>query len=114
VSPSFATDDAHAHPDLKPVRVPIRRETVYEEAVDLAGRLPGWSIASADDRTRVIVCKRSGGLLAPAATITIRVDGPEGLPSATVTCVSESERALFARDRRNVLEFMTPFHRRVG
>lgn len=108
-----STSDSAEHPGLKPVRVPIRKESVFEEAKNLASELPGWRVVRADERELVIVCERAGGMLAPSATVTIRVEGPEGLPSATVHCSSESKGGLFARDRQNVLEFMTPFHRRV-
>lgn len=110
---SFSTNDAHEHPGLRPVRVPIRKESVFEEAKNLASELPGWRVESADERTLVIVCERAGGVVAPASKVTIRVEGPEGLPSAIVHCTSESRGGVFARDRRNVQEFMTPFHRRV-
>ncbi len=71
------------------------------------------AVESADERTLVIVCERAGGVVAPASKVTIRVEGPDGLPSAIVHCTSESRGGLFARDRQNVQEFMTPFHRRV-
>ena len=62
---------------------------------------------------RTIVCERHGGPLGGRSTITIRLSGPPGLPSTTIDVRSETHGGLFARDRRNVLEFMTPFHRRV-
>ncbi|MBK7875044.1 MAG: hypothetical protein IPJ77_04715 [Planctomycetes bacterium] len=110
---SFSTSDAHDHPGLKPVRVPIRKESVFEEARNLASELPGWRVESADERALVLVCERSGGFVAPASKVTIRVEGPDGIPSATVNCTSESSGGIFARDKQNVQEFMTPFHRRV-
>ena len=110
---SFSTSDEHEPPGLKPVRVPIRKESVFEEARNLAGELPGWRVESADERALVLVCVRAGSFLAPASKVTIRVEGPDGLPSATVHCTSESSGGPFARDRRNVQEFMAPFHRRV-
>jgi hypothetical protein len=110
---SFSTSDEHRHPGLRPVRVPILKESVYDEARSLAEALPGWRLVRADDARLVLVCERARGLLAPRSTVTITVDGPAGIPSATVHCTSESTGGLFARDRRNVLEFMTPLHRRV-
>lgn len=108
-----STHDSADHPALKPLRVPILKESVFEEARNLAAELPGWRIVRADERELVIVCERAGGVFAPVSTVTIRVEGPDGIPSTTVHCASESRGGLFARDRRNVLEFMTPFHRRV-
>lgn len=113
MSGSFSTDDAHSSEGLRPVRVPIRKESVYEEALDLAGKLAGWKVLRSDERALSIVCERTGGLLRAAATITIRVEGPDGLPSAVVHCSSESRGGALARDRANVLEFMVPFRRRV-
>lgn len=113
MSTSFSTDDASSDLDLRPARVPMRRDALFEEARDLASELPGWRVVRADERELVIVCERAGGLLAPVSTVTLRVEGPADLPSAALHCTSESRGGLFARDRRNVLEFMTPFHRRV-
>lgn len=113
MSASFSTDDESAELDLRPARVPMRREALFEEAKNLASELPGWRVVRADESALVIVCERVGGALAPTSTVTLRVEGPEGLPSSVLHCVSESRGGLFARDRRNVLEFMTPFHRRV-
>ena len=113
MSRSFTTSDAHAELDLRPVRVPMRRESVFEEACNLASELPGWRVLGSDEKDLVLRCERSGGFLGTRSAITIRVEGPEGLPSATLHCTSESRGGLFARDRRNVLEFMTLFHRRV-
>ncbi len=110
---SFSTSDAHAQPGAKPVRVPILKQAVFEEARDLAGALAGWKVVTSDERTGTIVCERAGGWLAPRATVTITVTGPDGLPSAEVNCRSESAGGPFARDRRNVREFMLPFERRV-
>jgi hypothetical protein len=113
MSASFASDDAHAAEGLRPVRVPIRKEAVYEEGLDRAGQHKRWTVVRSDERELCIVCERAGGLLRAPSTVTIRVEGPDGLPSAVVTCSSESRGGPFARDRANVLEFMVPFRRRV-
>jgi len=113
VARTVGTSDAARHPNLKPVRVPILAQTVFGEALDLARELPGWTVVSQDERALVIVCQRAGGLFGAPATVTITVTGPPGLPSAEVHCRSESRGGLCGRDRRNVIEFMEPFHRRV-
>lgn len=110
---SFESDDRHADASLQPIRVPTRREDLYGEAKDMVSDLPGWELVSEDPAARVLVCRRRGGILRGEATITVRVDGPEGIPSATVTVRSETRGGLFARDRQNVQEFSRPFHRRV-
>lgn len=110
---SFETDDRHADPGLKPLRVPTRREDIFGEVKDMVADLAGWKIVRSDEEALVLVCERRGGLLRGPATITIRVEGPADIPSATVKVRSETSGGLFARDRANVLEFMRPFHRRV-
>lgn len=110
---SFETSDAHESPDLRPLRVATRREGIYAEVKDMVADLAGWKLVSADDATMSIVCERKGGLLGGAAKITIRVEGPEGIPSATVHVRSESAGGLLARDKANVAEFLRPFTRRV-
>lgn len=113
MSGSFETHDAHARAELRPVRVPILIDGVFEEARDLAGALPGWTIASVDAERRVIVCRRKGGLLSGDSEITISCSAPEGIPSTTVHVRSTTTGGLLSRDRANVLEFTVPFHRRV-
>jgi hypothetical protein len=113
MSGSFSTHDRHAHASLKPLAVASLKRGVYEEAKNLASELPGWRVVSADDARLVIVCERAGGVLSGPSTVTITFDGPEGIPSTTVNVRSESTGGWMSRDRKNVLEFMRPFHRRV-
>lgn len=110
---SFETSAQHASFHLKPLSVPIRIESVFEEARNQVEDLAGWSIVKVDEASHTLVCERAGGLLSGPSTVTIVLSGPEGLPSTTVNVKSESSSGLLARDRANVLEFMTPFHRRV-
>ena len=114
MSRSFRTSDGDPNPDLRPVRVPQRREEVFSEARNLAGDLPGWRILEEDESGGVLVCERAGGFLAAPSRVTFRFEGPANLPSTTVIAESESDGGLFARDRARVLEFMKLLHRRVG
>ena len=108
----FQTDDGHADVDLQPLRVPMRREEIYEEAKTMVCDLESWKLVEADDAGLVISCERKGGLLRAPAKITIRVEGPEGIPSAVVHVRSETDGGL-SRDKANVQEFLRPFRRRV-
>lgn len=110
---SFESDDRHADASLNPIRVPMRGEELFGEAKDMVADLPGWELVSEDPAARVLVCRKRGGFLRGESTITVRVDGPEGIPSATVTLRSETRGGLLPRDRQNVQEFARPFHRRV-
>ena len=109
----FQTEDRHAHPHLKPLRVASTQAGVFQEARNLAGELPGWEVLAVDETKLSIRCRRGGGFLRGAAQITITVSGPAGIPSATVNVRSETSSGPFARDRANVLEFMRRFERRV-
>jgi len=111
---AFETSDGHKSEELRPLRVAVRREDVYAEARSQVDDLPGWSVLSTDDAALVIRCQRRGGFLGGAARVTITVEGPEGIPSATVNVRSESDGGLLPRDRSRVLEFLRPFRRRVG
>ena len=109
----FETSDSNSHMNLKPLRVPSTQDGIYGEAKEMVEDLPDWTLKSADDEKRILVCQRKGGLLSGEATITITVEGPDGIPSSIVNCKSESSGGLMSRDKANVLEFMRPFHRRV-
>jgi hypothetical protein len=113
MSGSFATSEQHSHFNLKPLAVASLKRGVYEEARDLAGDLPGWCVLTADDEHLRITCERKGGTFAGTATVTITCEGPDGIPSTVVNVKSETSSGLLSRDRKNVLEFMKLFHRRV-
>jgi hypothetical protein len=112
---SFATDDREAHFHLKPLRVPILKQGVFEEARNLASELPGWRVVAADDSGLVLHCERRASSLSGTSHVTITFEGPEGIPSTTVHVHSETTGGFpgFTSDRKVVLEFMKPFHRRV-
>lgn len=110
---AFETRDDAADERLRPLRVPIRPDQVFESAREMVDDLDGWEVAAADATERVLICRKNAGLLGGRAKITIRCEGAPDLPSTTVHVRSESEGAVVARDRAHVLEFLTPFHRRV-
>ncbi len=112
---SCSTSNANAHFHLRPLCVAISKSGIYEEAKTMASDLPRWELVNADDERLTLTCKRRQGFLFGTSTITISVEGPDGMPSSTLNVRSETTGSWpgFARDRANVLEFMTPFHRRV-
>lgn len=111
---SFETRDEHGSPLLRPLRVAMRREELYSEARDMVADLAGWKLVRADEAHLTLHCERAGGLLGGSARITITVEGPDGIPTATLSVRSESGGGLLGRDKANVREFLEPFSRRVG
>ena len=110
----FETSDSHAEAHLKPLRVAMRVDAVWEAAREQASDLPGWTVMSADEATRSIVCTRRKRFLSGESTITISCTGPADLPSTAVNVRSETNGGFTARDKANVLEFLVPFARRVS
>lgn len=110
---SFETSPDQSKANGQPLRVPTLAPDIYQEAKDMVADLPHWRLVSADDASMTLECERAGGLLSGTARITIRVEGPAGMPSATVNLRSESAGGLRSRDRANVAEFLEPFRRRV-
>ena len=108
----FETNETHGSRDLQPIKVPTRKEDIYRAAREMVADLE-WEVVGSDDDKLEITCRRKGGLLGGTATILIHVDGPEGIPSATVHVKSTTEGGLLNRDKANVAEFVRPFHRRV-
>jgi len=113
MSGCFETSPDQSKANLQPLRVSTRVPDIYREAKEMVADLPRWTLVSADDAASTLHCEREGGFLAGAARVTIRVEGPEGIPSATVHLKSESAGGLRSRDRANVAEFLEPFRRRV-
>ena len=110
---SFQTSDSHSAQESRPIRAAVLQSGMFEEAKTLVGELPGWSLVEADEGRGRIECTRRGGLLFGSSRITITLESPPGIPSTTVNVRSESSGGIFRRDRRNVAEFVRPFHRRV-
>ncbi|HUR29387.1 MAG TPA: hypothetical protein VM509_14455 [Planctomycetota bacterium] len=110
---SFQTSDSNAAPELRPVRAAVLKSGMFDEAKTLALELPGWSLVEANETEGRIECSRRGGLLFGSSRITITLEAPPGIPSTTVHVRSESTGGLLSRDRRNVAQFVRPFHRRV-
>lgn len=110
---SFATSDGQKSRDHQPIRVPIQRGSVFQSAREMAEDLSGWTVESADEAAGRIVCRKQNGFLGGTSTITITVEGPDGIPSSTVHVASQSGAALLSRDKANVAEFVRPFFRRI-
>lgn len=109
----FETSDTESSQHLRPLRVPSLKGGIYTRAKEMVADLDGWTILSEDEASGLLVCERKSRLLGGKARVTIRVDGPDGIPSTTVTVLSESTGGLLSHDKANVVEFMKPFHRRV-
>jgi hypothetical protein len=110
---AFETTDEQSDPVLRPMRVAVRREDVFSEAKDMVADLAGWKLVREDAERLELHCERAGGLLGGAAQIVVRVEGPDGIPSATVTLRCEAS-GLFSRAKQVTREFLEPFRRRVG
>lgn len=109
----FQTSDGNARAELRPLRVAMRREDLFAEARTMVEDLPRWKLERADEAALELVARRAGGFLGGESVVTIRVVGPEGIPSSTLSVSSTTQGGLLASDKGVVLEFMTPFTRRV-
>lgn len=109
----FETSEGQARAELRPLRVAMRREELFAEARTMVEDLPRWTLERADEAALELTARRAGGFLGGQATVKIRVEGPQGIPSATLHVASSSSGGLLANDKAVVLEFMTPFTRRV-
>jgi hypothetical protein len=111
---SFETSDDHARRLHRPLRVAVLKGDVFSEVRDMVADLEGWTLLEADQRRLLVRARRKAGFLGRPAEVTITVEGPDGIPSATVNVCSRTEGGLLSRDKANVAEFMEPFSRRVG
>ena len=109
---SFQTEEGHRDAALRPIRVALRKEHLWARAQEMVEDLPRWEMVSRDDASMRMTCRRPGGFLAGEATITIRVEGPEDLPSSAVQLEAEASGFL-ARPSAVALEFLRPFRQRV-
>ncbi len=110
---SFESSDNHSNLLLKPLRVPTRHEDIFQSAKEMIADLPGWELVAEDPERGVLTCRRQARPLGGESTITILVEGPDEIPTTTVTLKSVTASGLLAHDKKNVLEFMKLFYRRV-
>jgi len=109
---SFETSEAHTNRNHQPIRVPSLKGDIYGAAKEMCEDLDGWSLSSADESALTITCQKKNGMLGGMSTITVRVEGPDGIPSSTTHVRSESS-GLLSRDKSNVAEFVKKFTMRV-
>ncbi|MBI5435253.1 MAG: hypothetical protein HZA52_20635 [Planctomycetes bacterium] len=117
----FETSESHDKPEFRPLHVARRREGLYEAAKEMVADLSNWTVVKADDPACTLHCERKGGplggllggLLGGTSKVTVRVEGPEGLPSSTIHVRAEAQGGLLSNEKSVVAEFMRPFTRRV-
>lgn len=111
----FETSDQHSSEALQPLKVPTRKEDIYGAAKEMIEDLDSWELVAADDDKLLITARRNGGFLSGVSTLVVSVEGPDGIPSATVNVCSTTQGGLpgFSKDKANVLGFLKPFNRRV-
>ncbi|MCC6405830.1 MAG: hypothetical protein IT453_01600 [Planctomycetes bacterium] len=109
----FETSESHDKPEFRPLHVARRREGLYEAAKEMVADLSNWTVVKADDSACTLHCERKGGLLGGTSKVTVRVEGPEGLPSSTIHVRAEAQGGLLSNEKSVVAEFMKPFTRRV-
>lgn len=109
----FETSDAHSNRWHRPVRVPRAKEGIFATARELVEDLDGWTLDRADEEQLVLHVTKSNGLLGGTSRVTIKVTGPDGIPSSETHVASESSGALVPKDRANVAQFCEKFWMRV-
>jgi len=110
---AFETSESASSRNHQPVKVPISKQNIFGAAKEMCDDLDAWNIVSTDEESLTIVCEKKNGLLGGTSRITVRVEGPDGIPSSTTCVRSESSGALLARDKANVAEFIRKFSMRV-
>lgn len=110
---AFETQDSHAKRWHQPVRVPQNKGDVFGSAKELIDDLDGWVVDRVDEEALTIHATRKNGLLGGTSKITVRVEGPDGIPNSATHCASESTGGLLNRDKANVAEFIQKFWMRM-
>lgn len=108
---SFSTSPDAGSKWHRPVSVPSNREGVFGTVRELMDDL-GWPIESVDESACTLVATKKNGPLGGTSRITVKVTGPDGIPSSDTNVTSESE-ALWSRDKANVATFQRKLWMRV-
>tara|TARA_R110002126_G_scaffold25583_3_gene87469 strand:+ start:15347 stop:15688 length:342 start_codon:yes stop_codon:yes gene_type:complete len=110
---SFETAESNSNRWHQPVRVPSEKSGIFGAAKEMAEDMPGWKLESVDEERLEIHSTRANGALGGTSKITVRVEGPEGIPNSSTHCRSESSGGFLSRDKKNVAEFIQKFWMRV-
>lgn len=108
----FQTDAAAGSKWHRPVAVPQGREGVFSSVRELLEDLPGWDVTEVDEGACTVRVAKANGFLGGTSRITIRVEGPDGIPSSETHVTSESD-GLLSRDKQNVATFVRKLFMRV-
>ena len=111
---SFETSPSEKSAHCQPLQLPTLMPDLYGAAKEMVEDL-GWELRSEELESvkGTLVCVRKGGLLSGDSTITITLEAPEGIPATTINVRSVTDGGLASRDKKNVVEFMKPYNRRV-
>ncbi len=110
---SFKTDPGHSNERLRPLRLAMRKEHLFDAAKELVEDLSSWVLDGVDEESMTLSCTRGSGFLTGPCKVTILIDGPDEIPNSTVHVSSESDGGRVKRDKAVVRGFMVPCHRRV-
>ncbi len=108
----FETNPAAGSKWHRPVAVPSSKEGVFGSVRELLDDLPDWKVESVDEEALVVNVTKANGFLGGTSKITVRVSGPDGIPSSETSVVSESD-GLLSRDKSNVTTFVRKLFMRV-
>lgn len=109
----FSTQDDHPGRWHQPVSVPVNKADAFSAAVEMVEDLDGWSKPEIDRDALSLTCTVKGGLLSKESTVRVWTEGPDGIPSSSTHCRSESSGGLLPRDKKNVAEFIRKLYMRI-
>ncbi len=109
----FETSLEHQSPNHRPIAVPARKGDIFGAAKEMCADLDGWEIIKVEEESLTLHCRRKNGLLGGTSEITVRVEGPDDLPSSTTYVSSSSSGGLLSKDKGIVGEFVKRFTMRI-
>jgi len=109
----FSTQDDHPGRWHQPVSVPVNKVDAFSAAIEMVEDLEGWSTPQIDKEALTLTTTAPGGFLSKSSQIRVWCEGPDGIPSSSTHCKSESTGGLLPRDKKNVAEFMRKLYMRI-
>ena len=109
----FSTQDDHPGRWHQPVSVPVNKTDAFGAAIEMVEDLESWSKPEIDQDALSLTCTVAGGLFSKESTVRVWCEGPDGIPSSSTHCRSESNGGLLPRDKKIVAEFIRKLYMRI-
>jgi len=112
--PQLAQLQKAAYPDLKPIITPLSVAQAFQQALDVAKAMPGWSIVAADVKVGHIEASEESRWFRFTDDIVIRVAGDEVGSRIDMRSTSRNGTSDYGVNSARIRAYMDALRKRIG